>query len=121
MMVHRYLSDYDVDAHLKTIRKMYKRQRDLMVSLIEEEFPEEVQYTQPEGGMFLWVTLPEGMSSLELFELALKEKVAFVPGQAFYAEDPQFNTLRMNFSNSSEEKIEEGIKRLGNVIKKLHN
>lgn len=121
MIVHRYLSLYDVDAHLRKIRKMYKSQRDIMVSLIQEEFPEDVQYTAPEGGMFLWVTLPEGMSSLELFEMALKEKVAFVPGQAFYAEEPQFNTLRMNFSNSSEEKIEEGIKRLGNVIKKLLN
>lgn len=121
MIVHRYLSLYDVEAHLRKIRSMYKSQRDLMVSLIQEEFPEDVQYTAPEGGMFLWVTLPEGMSSLELFEMALKEKVAFVPGQAFYAEEPQYNTLRMNFSNSSAEKIEEGIKRLGNVIKKLLN
>lgn len=119
MIVHRYLSEYDVEAHLMKIRRMYKRQRDLMVTLIQEEFPEDVKYTKPEGGMFLWVTLPEGMSSLELFELALKKKVAFVPGQAFYAEKPQHNTLRMNFSNSSEEKIEEGIKRLGEVIKKL--
>jgi 2-aminoadipate transaminase len=119
MIVQRYLSDYDVEAHLKKIRRMYKSQRDLMVSLIREEFPEDVQYTEPEGGMFLWVTLPEGISSLELFEMALKEKVAFVPGQAFYAEDPEYNTLRMNFSNSSEERIEEGIKRLGKAIKRL--
>jgi 2-aminoadipate transaminase len=91
-----------------------------MISLIQEEFPEGVEYTEPEGGMFLWVTLPEGMSSLELFEIALKEKVAFVPGQAFYADKPQYNTLRLNFSNSSEEKIEEGIKRLGNAIKKIN-
>ncbi len=119
MIVHRYLSDYDVEAHLKKIRRMYKRQRDLMVSLIKEGFPEGVKYTEPEGGMFLWVTLPEGMSSLELFDMALKEKVAFVPGQAFYTEDPQHNTLRMNFSNCSEDRIEEGMKRLGYAIKKL--
>lgn len=119
MIVHRYLSDYNVEAHLKKIRRMYKRQRDLMVSLIKEEFPEGVQCTEPEGGMFLWVTLPEGMSSLELFDSALKEKVAFVPGQAFYAEDPQHNTLRLNFSNSSEEKIKEGINRLARSIKEL--
>jgi 2-aminoadipate transaminase len=121
MIVHRYLSLYDVEAHLNKIRSMYKRQRDLMVTLIQEEFPEGVKCTEPEGGMFLWVTLPEGMSTLELFEIALKEKVAFVPGQAFYAENPQFNTLRMNFSNSSEEKIKEGIYRLAKSIKKLEN
>lgn len=119
MMVHRYLSLYDVEAHLNKIRGMYKRQRDLMVSLIKEEFPEDVQCTEPEGGMFLWVTLPDGMSSLELFERALKEKVAFVPGQAFYAEKPQLNTLRMNFSNSSEEKIKVGISRLARSIREL--
>jgi 2-aminoadipate transaminase len=119
MIVHRYLSQYDVEAHLNKIRSMYKAKRDLMVSLIQKEFPEDVECTEPEGGMFLWVTLPEGMSSLELFERALKEKVAFVPGQAFYAEKPRLDTLRMNFSNSSEERIEEGIKRLGAAIKKL--
>ncbi len=119
MIVHRYLTHYDVEAHLNKIRCMYRRQRDLMVSLIKEEFPEDVECTEPEGGMFLWVTLPEGTSSLELFEMALKEKVAFVPGQAFYAEKPQLNTLRMNFSNSSEEKIKEGISRLARSIRKL--
>jgi 2-aminoadipate transaminase len=89
-----------------------------MVSMIEEHFPQEIKYTKPEGGMFLWVTLPEKVSSSHLFKLALQENVAFVPGKAFYVDGGGDNTLRLNFSNSDEEKIEEGIKRLANVIKR---
>ena len=121
MIIHCYLSDYDVEAHLKRIRSMYKRKRDLMVSLIKDEFPEDVKCTEPEGGMFLWVTLPEGVSSLELFKRALEEKVAFVPGPAFFSENPQDNTLRINFSNSSREEIEEGINRLARSLGELEN
>jgi 2-aminoadipate transaminase len=118
-VVYQYLSDNDVDQHIKKIKEMYRNQRNLMVEMIEEYFPEEVNYTQPEGGMFLWVTLPEGLSALKLFDLAIKENVAFVPGKAFYADGGGDNTLRLNFSNSSEEKIEEGIKRLGQAIYQL--
>jgi len=119
MIFHHYLTGYNVEKHLKMIRKMYKIQRDCMVAMIKKYFPSDVKYTKPEGGMFLWVILPEGMSSMELFEAAIDENVAFVPGEAFYSEDPQKNTLRLNFSNSDEKKIEEGIKRLGNAIKHL--
>lgn len=119
MIVHRYLTNNDVEQHLESIKRMYKEQRDCMVDMIKKHFPNDVQYTKPEGGMFLWVTLPDGMSSLELFETALKENVAFVPGEAFYADDPELNTLRLNFSNSDKNKIEEGMKRLANSIKKL--
>ena len=119
MIVHRYLTGYDVEAHLEVIRKMYRKQRDCMVAMIQKYFPSNVKCTKPEGGMFLWVTLPDGMSSMELFEVALNENVAFVPGEAFYVDNPELNTLRLNFSNSNEDKIEEGIKRLGNSIKTL--
>jgi 2-aminoadipate transaminase len=118
-IVHRYLADNDIDGHILKIREVYKKQRDLMVSMIEKTFPEEAKSTRPEGGMFLWVTLPEKLSSLDLFELAQKENVAFVPGKAFYVDGGGNNTLRLNFSNSDEEKIQEGIKRLAKVIKKL--
>jgi 2-aminoadipate transaminase len=87
--------------------------------MIEEFFPGEVEFTKPEGGMFLWITLPESLSSLRLFDLAKKENVVFVPGNAFYVDGGGNNMLRLNFSNSDEEKIEEGIKRLARVIKKL--
>ena len=119
MIIHRYLTGYNVETHLKRIRKMYKIQRDCMVTMIKKYFPSDVKYTKPEGGMFLWVTLPEGMSSIELFEIAIDENVAFVPGEAFYSDNPESNTLRLNFSNSDEKKIEEGIKRLGSAIKSL--
>ena len=119
MIVHRYLTGYDVENHIQDIRDMYRIQRDCMVNMIKKYFPSDVKYTKPEGGMFLWVTLPEDMSSMELFEIAIKENVAFVPGEAFYSNNPETNTLRLNFSNSNKKKIEEGIKRLGHAIKYL--
>jgi 2-aminoadipate transaminase len=118
-VVHQYLQDNDVDGHIQNIRRLYKSQRDQMVKSIEKFFPDEVKHTEPEGGMFLWITLPEGMSSLELLEYAMDEKVAFVPGEAFYTEKPEVNTMRLNFSNCCEEEIVEGMQRLGRAIKKL--
>ena len=117
--VYQYLIDHDFDEHILNIKKVYKRQRDSMVSMIEEHFPQEIKCTKPEGGMFLWVTLPENISSLHLFKLATEENIAFVPGSAFYVDGGGDNTLRLNFSNSDEEKIEEGIKRLAKVIKRV--
>jgi len=118
-IVHQYLSDNDIDEHIAVIREAYRNQRDAMLSSIGEHFPEEVNFTRPDGGMFLWVSLPEGVSSLRLFDLAGGENVAFVPGSAFYVDDGGVNTLRLNFSNSDADEIEEGIKRLAKVIKKL--
>lgn len=117
-IVHQYLIDNDIDKHIVKIRDAYKKRRDLMVSMIAEYFPEEIKYTKPEGGMFLWITLPDGISSLDLVDLAIKENVAFVPGNAFYVDGGGNNTLRLNFSNSDEEEIEEGIKRLAKIMKK---
>jgi 2-aminoadipate transaminase len=117
--VYQYLMDNDLDEHILNIRKVYKKQRDLMVLMIEKHFPQEIKCTKPEGGMFLWVTLPGDISSLDLFKLATKENVAFVPGKAFYVDDGGENTLRLNFSNSDEVKIEDGIKRLAKVIKRM--
>ena len=117
--VYQYLVDHDFDEHILNIKKVYKRQRDSMVSMIEEHFPEEIKCTKPEGGMFLWVTLPKNLSSLHLFKLATEENIAFVPGSAFYVDGGGDNTLRLNFSNSDQEKIEEGIKRLAKVIKRV--
>jgi len=115
-VVHQFLMDNDLENHIKKIRQMYKSQRDCMVSAIERYFPEEVKSTKPEGGMFIWGTLPEGISSMDLFELAAKENVAFVPGDSFYADEKNVNTFRLNYTNSSEEMIEEGIRRLARAI-----
>jgi len=118
-IVYQYLIDNDIDEHLIKIREAYRIRRDLMVSMISEHFPEEIEFTKPEGGMFLWITLPEKISALDLFEHAIKENVAFVPGNPFYVNGGGNNTLRLNFSNSDEEQIEVGIKKLANIITKF--
>ena len=88
-----------------------------MIEAIERHFPSEAKSTRPEGGLFLWVELPENLDGAELLEAALKERVAFVPGAPFFAADAKSNFIRLNFSNSKPERIEEGIARLGKVIK----
>ncbi len=116
-VLYQYLNDFDSIAHVKKISAQYGKQCHKMMTCIEKYFPKKISYTKPEGGMFLWVTLPGGISATELFHKAIEHKVAFVPGTPFYTNaDAACNTLRLNFSNSSEEKIEEGIKRLGKVI-----
>ena len=118
-ILFQYLEDNDLDRHIAVIREAYGRQRNAMVRMIREHFPEEVRCTEPEGGMFLWITLPPGLSSMELFEIAIREKVAFVPGLPFYACGGGENTMRLNFSNADEGLIEEGIRRLGLSIRKM--
>lgn len=115
-IVFRHLQDNDLDVYLKTVKEKYRVQRDLMVRLIQESFPPEVRCTQPEGGMFLWLELPEAYSATELLEYALAENVAFVPGDAFYTDDSGKNTFRLNFSNSDAAKIEKGIKALARAM-----
>jgi 2-aminoadipate transaminase len=119
-ILHRYLCDNDLDAHIATIIHQYGKQKEAMIGAVEDFFPPDVRYTNPAGGMFLWVTLPEGMSSMALFEAAIKKKVAFVPGTPFYVDRKDSNTLRLNFSCSDEPTIVEGIKRLGDSIKELY-
>jgi 2-aminoadipate transaminase len=118
-IVHRYMTDCDVQGHIERIKAGYRVQRDLMVDLAGRLFPPEVCCTKPEGGMFLWMTLPRGMSALTLFERALEQKVAFVPGQAFFVGGGGENTLRLNFSNSSPSAIQEGMERLARVYAAL--
>lgn len=119
-ILHRYVSDNDIDAHIATIIHQYGKQKDTMIEAIKGFFPSGIQYTNPEGGLFLWVTLPEGMSSMKLFEAAIAKKVAFVPGAPFYVDRKDSNTLRLNFSGSDEATIVEGITRLGDSIRALY-
>ncbi|MCL1979746.1 MAG: PLP-dependent aminotransferase family protein, partial [Proteobacteria bacterium] len=118
-ILYRFLRDNDIDAHIATIIHQYGKQKEAMVGAIKEFFPAGVQFTNPEGGMFLWITLPEGLSSMRLFEAAIAQKVAFVPGTPFYVDRKDSNTLRLNFSCSDEPTIVEGIKRLGASIREL--
>jgi len=105
--------------HVKRIRNTYKERCAVMLAAMERYFPPGVRWTRPQGGLFLWVMLPKGVDSMELLKDALEEKVAFIPGTAFYPDglDGQ-NALRLTFSTASPDMIEEGIKRLGKAIER---
>ena len=115
--IYQYLEDCDIDAHISRTLASYKEKRDFVIEKMKEEFPEEVKYNIPKGGLFFWLVLPENKSAKELLVLALKENVAFVPGCSFYPKSKMQNTIRLNFSNMTKDKLEEGIKRLGKVLK----
>ena len=113
-----YLKAVNIEPHIARIQAVYKNQCGCMLDIMAETFLDSVTYTQPHGGMFVWVTLPDGCSSTDVFDAALKERVAVLPGTPFYVDGGGLNTLRLNFSNSTEKKIITGIKRLAGVIKK---
>ncbi len=105
--------------HIQRIRRVYKERRDTMLDALAEFWPEGCTWTRPQGGLFLWAQVPEPINTLELFERAIEEKVAYVPGVNFYPNaDGGYNAMRLNFSYSDPETIVEGIRRLGNAIKK---
>jgi len=112
-----YMRMNKIDDHIEKIKMTYGARRDLMIKSIEEYFPPEVKFTRPEGGLFLWVTLPNGMSGKELLPKAIEAKVAYVYGSPFFPNGGGEDTLRLNYSNASEEQIVEGIKRLGKIIR----
>ncbi len=114
-----YLEKGYFDQNLGNIISIYHSKRDAMLSALREYMPEGVTWTEPEGGLFLFVTLPSHMDAEKLFEIAIKENVAFVLGTVFHCDGSGKNTLRMNFSYMSEEQNKEGIRRLANAVKKL--
>ena len=118
LVAHQGAHSGFLDQHIRLIRQTYGERRDVMLAAMEEHFPKEVTWTKPEGGMFLWVTLPKGLNAKELFKEAVKLKVAYVPGESFFPNGGGENTLRMNFSNATPEQIETGIERLGQVFTK---
>jgi 2-aminoadipate transaminase len=119
-ITHAMLVNGALEKGLETTIELYSSRRKLMLASLEKEFAdiEGVSWTKPEGGLFLWLTLPEGMSTEEIFELAIEEKVAYVPGSAFYPNNDNFRSMRLNFSYANEEQICEGVKRLGKVVRK---
>jgi len=108
-----------LDEHIKVIRATYKERRDVMLETMDELWPAQTHWTRPEGGMFLWGVLPQGMDSAEVLKEALARKVAFVPGASFHPNGGGENTMRLNFSYSSPDTIREGIGRLGFLLKEL--
>lgn len=116
MEIATFLELNDIDEHIEKIRAVYKNRRDLTVETMEKVFPDVVTFTRPQGGLFAWVQLPEHVNARELLERCLEQKVAFVPGGSFFPNGGNENTFRINFSNMPEEKIVEGLNRLGNVL-----
>ena len=114
--VAQFFADNDVDAHVKEISALYGKRKDLMLEGIKKYFPEGVKYTDPEGGMFLWVEVPGVDDTVQLFKECLEHDVAFVPGDPFFAGEVQPGAFRLNYSNMKEDQIEVGLKRLGAAL-----
>jgi 2-aminoadipate transaminase len=118
VVAYEVAKDGFIDEHVRTIRRVYRERRDVMLAAMQEFFPEEVTWTRPQGGLFLWVTLPEGMDCDRLFKAAVDQNVAFVPGYSFFPDEADgFRNFRLNFSSSKPDAIREGIRRLSVAIK----
>jgi 2-aminoadipate transaminase len=108
-----------LDEHVKVIRQVYKERRDVMLEMMEEVFPSEMRWTHPQGGMFLWGIMPEGVDAADVLRVAIERKVAFVPGASFHPNGGGANTMRINFSYCRPEVIREGVSRLGVTLKEF--
>lgn len=116
-LIWDYLTHNDIETHIAKIKGLYKEQASAMLNAMEKYFPKDVKYTIPHGGMFLWVTLPEGVSAMGMFPKALEKKVVYVPGDPFYIGRKDVNAMRLNYTNADCKTIDEGIKRLGQLLK----
>ena len=117
MAVYETIKGGFLEEHLPSVRELYKRQCGYMLDAMDQHFPDTVTWNRPEGGMFIWVTLPEHIDGSRLLERAIARNVAFVPGEPFYAGAGKVNTLRLSFVTVSEERIREGIAILGELIR----
>lgn len=118
-LINAYLEENALQSQIDRLRETYAARCAVMLSALDEAFPDEVHFTRPEGGLFTWVELPKHINSRDLLELAMREKVAFIPGDGFFATRPSVNTLRLNFSAMGSEKIKKGIAILGKIVRKL--
>ena len=117
--IAKYLELYEIDDHIAKIREVYRRRRDLTVKTMEEEFPEGVTFTRPQGGLFAWVELPTYVNARDVLVKSLKKNVAFVPGGSFFPNGGKENTFRINFSNMPEDRIVEGLICLAEVLREF--
>lgn len=116
MITAKYLEMFDIEEHIEKIREVYRHRRQLMVDAMDKYFPKNIKHTLPDGGLFLWVMLPEGIDCQRIFDKAIKNNVAFVPGTPFFPSRDHNNQFRLNYSNMPDDRIVEGIKRLGKVL-----
>lgn len=111
-----YLTHNNLQEHIQNIRTLYNTQCNTMLGAMDKYFPNTVKYTKPNGGMFIWVTLLNNKRALDVFNSAITEKVAFVPGDPFYVDGRIANTMRLNYTNATSDMIEEGIKRIAKIL-----
>ena len=116
-LIHAYCASGALPDHVEGLRIAYRSRLAVMLDSLEKEMPEGISWVEPKGGLFIWLTLPQHMNSEHLLKLAVEAKVAFVPGRPFYPKDGATNTLRLNFSNQPEDRIKDGIARLGKILK----
>lgn len=119
MIVSKFLEMYDIEAHIARILPVYRHRAELMVKTMRECFPEEAKFTDPEGGLFTWVELPDYINTREVAVRALEKGVAVVPGDSFYSYGQTKNCMRLNFSNSTDEALIDGVHRLADTIKEF--
>jgi len=120
LITYRFLEENDINKHIQKIISVYRKRRDIMLKSIKTYFPKEVKCTQPNGGLFAWVELKEDLNARDIFKEAIEQNVAFVPGGSFFPNGGHENYFRLNYSTMPEDKIVEGIKRLGTVLKKYY-
>jgi 2-aminoadipate transaminase len=117
MIAYEVTRDNFMDTQIAKVREYYRQQRNLMIDAIEKNFPEDVAFTRPSGGMFLWVALPKECNTLELLKDAVNRGVAYVPGEPFYANGGGLNTLRLSYSIATAEQVEKGMASLGELLR----
>jgi len=115
-MLHHFLTENGLASHVNNITSFYKGQKNRMVQLIRQYFPTEIKFVEPNGGMFLWLTLPENVNAHEVLYEAIQTNVIFVPGDNFYVSRGAKNTIRLNFSNCNDQQMEDGIRKLGIIL-----
>ena len=117
MAVSKYMDMFDIDEHVAEILPVYKHRCELMIQTMRETFPKEARFTDPDGGLFTWVEMPDYVNTRELAPLALEQKVAYVPGSGFYPKGDVNNGLRLNYSCSPDDKIIRGVHVLADVLR----
>jgi 2-aminoadipate transaminase len=114
--VREYFSEGRWSEYVQSLRDLYRARRDAMLDALDRHFPPQAEWTQPGGGLFIWATLPDYIDTTDLLARALRENVAFVPGQAAYVDGRGAGSMRLNFSASGEDEIDEGVRRIGAVV-----
>jgi 2-aminoadipate transaminase len=105
------------DNYVRSLLEIYRRRRDVMLDAMAEHFPREADWTHPQGGLFIWATMPDYIDTTDLLARALREHVAFVPGRAAFVDGRGGSAMRLNFSGVNEDAIREGIRRIGEVVR----